>query len=171
MSPVTRELVGLERLAGRVERLLELSEARLGARDESRSGWSPAEHLFHLAFANEMSLKNAASLVARKGKLIRQRVPLVPEAADILLRGRLPRGAEAPRFVRPPPAIDFDFLREIAAGVRESLARLAQDPAALEAAPDGIPHQALGVLSASQWVRFARMHSAHHLRIVRALLQ
>jgi len=170
MSNVLRELAGVERLSRRVERLLELPEQRLLRRDEARSGWSPAEHLFHLAFANEMSLKNAANLVAGKGKLIRPRAELVPQVADILRRGRLPRGAEAPRFVRPPPSIDFDFLREIAAGVRASVARLAADPAAIEAAPDGIPHQILGVLSASQWVRFARIHSAHHLQIVRELL-
>ena len=170
MESIARELASLSRLAAQVTTLLALPEPRLLARDETRSGWSPAEHLFHLSFANEMSLKNAASLVAEKGMLIRPLTPLVPQAAEILRRGILPHGTEAPRFVRPPAVIDLPFLREIASEVSAATAKLAEHPAALAEAPNGIPHQALGVLSAEQWVRFARMHSVHHLRIVRRLL-
>ena len=170
METIARELSGLDRLTARAEQLLELPDETLLARNEERSGWSPAEHLFHLSFANEMSLKNAASLVAEKGLLIRPLEELVPQAAEILRTGVLPMGTEAPRFVRPPAKIDMAFLREIAGDVRRALAGLAEDPDAIASAPQGIPHQALGVLSASQWVRFAHMHTAHHLRIVRGLL-
>lgn len=168
-STIERDLAGLERLTARVGRWLELPDERLSMRVPQRSGWSLAQHLFHLSFANELSLENAARLVAGKGRLIRPREARLPEAERILRRGRLPRGTEAPRFVQPPPRIDLGFLREVAAGVRVRLAALAEEPRALSAAPDGIPHQALGVLSAAEWVRFARMHSAHHLVIVRGL--
>ena len=169
MTPAERELRGLDRLTTRVARWLERPDATLATRDPERSGWSVGEHLFHLAFANELSLKNAASLVAAQGLLIRPLEPRVPEAELILASGRLPHGTEAPRFVRPPPRVDPSFLREVAGGVRAELERLATDPEDLERAPDGIPHQALGILSAREWVRFARMHTAHHLRIVRRI--
>ena len=169
MQSLARDLAGLERLTRRVESALELLPERLLA-VRPGSGWSPGQHLFHLSLANELSLKNAASLASGKGLLIRPRVALAPEVASILRRGRLPRGAEAPRFVRPPPGVDLGLVREIASGVRVELARLGTEPARLADAPDGIPHQILGVLSAPEWVRFARMHTAHHLRILRGLV-
>lgn len=170
MQPVARDLAGLERSMRRVTRALDAPPERLLAVQPACSGWSPAQHLFHLSLANELSLKNAESLVAEKGLLIRPRAPLVPEVALILRRGRLPRGAEAPRFVRPPPVVDLDLVREIALGVRQALDRLGTATERIAAAPSGIPHQALGILSAGEWVRFARMHTAHHLAILRRLL-
>jgi hypothetical protein len=168
---IERDLAGLGRLTARVGRWLGLPDERLTVRAPERSGWSVAAHLFHLSFANEMSLENAARLVAGKGRLIRPREARVPEAERILQSGRLPYGTEAPRFVQPPPRIDLAFLREVAAGVRTKLGALADEPQVLAAAPDGIPHQALGVLSAAEWVRFARMHTAHHLAILRGLAE
>ena len=170
MQTVARDLAGLERSTRRVARALELSPERLRAVQPARSGWSPAQHLLHLSLANELSLKNAESLVAGKGFLIRPRGALSPEAAAVLRRGRLPRGAEAPRFVRPPPVVDLDLVREIALGVRQALERLGRETGRVAAAPHGIPHQILGVLSAGEWVRFARMHTAHHLVLLRGLL-
>jgi hypothetical protein len=170
MQPVARDLAGLERSTRRVARALELAPGRLLAVQPRRSGWSPAQHLFHLSLANELSLKNAESLVAEKGLLIRPRGALSPEVVAVLRRGRLPRGAEAPRFVRPPAVVDLDLVREVALGVRQALDRLGPATERIAAAPHGIPHQILGVLSAGEWVRFARMHTAHHLAIVRWLL-
>ena len=168
MQSVERDLAGLERLTRRVARALELPPERLLGAGPG-SGWSPAQHLFHLSLANELSLKNAESLVAEKGLLIRPRAELAPGVADVLRRGRLPRGAEAPRFVRPPAVVDLGLVGEIARGVRQSLTRLAGAAQRIADAPNGIPHQLLGVLSAAEWVRFARMHTAHHLAILREL--
>jgi len=151
--------------------MLALPAEELSVRRAERSAWSPAQQLFHLTLANELSLKNVSSLLARKGLLIRPLEDLHPKAAAVLRRGRFPAGAQAPRFVRAPDRVDLDLLRTIAADVRRSLAGLMGRGEAIAAAPDGVPHQLIGVLSAAQWVRFARMHSAHHLRIARGLLR
>ena len=37
--------------------------------------------------------------------------------------------------------------------------------AAIPGLPGAIPHQALGPLSAAQWLRFARLQAEHHLAI------
>ena len=154
----------------RLEHLLERSAGELLPLREGLSGWSPAQQLFHVTLANELSLKNVNSLLAREGMLIQPLKELHPRAADVLRRGRFPPGSEAPRFVRPPDRVDLDLLRELAADGRRALAGLEGRGEEIAAAPDGVPHQRLGVLTAARWVRFARMHSAHHLRIARALL-
>lgn len=162
----------LDRLAAqysRLERYANAPDDVLVVVQDERSAWSPAQHLFHVLLANELSLKNAASLIARKGMLIRPFEALAPGAAEVLARGRIQRGtAEAPRFVRPRGTVDLGFVRELVGSTREQLEQL--DPDAVDEAPSCVPHQVLGDLSASQWVRFARMHTAHHVAIVREML-
>jgi len=161
-------LAGLERLLARVDRLLRGSDEKLGASAAEVSGWSVAEHLFHLVLACDLALRNATSLVRDKGRLVREPVDRNPEGLAVLARGRLPRGeAEAPRFVRPPKRVDLELLRQLHGEVVAACARLAEDPAALAAAPRAVPHQALGDLTCAEWLRFARAHTAHHLLIVR----
>jgi len=167
-----RDLPRLERSLARVGRRLALPEELLRARTPV-SGWSALEHLFHLALANDMSLKNARNLARGRGRLITE-LPKPgerdPRADDILARGRLPRGTQAPRFVTPPARVDLELAREIHA---ETAAAASAEDLGLSDAPatTGIPHQALGVLSGAEWIRFARMHSAHHLAIVAAVLR
>jgi hypothetical protein len=158
-----RDLARLSRGLERVERLLALPVERLGART-SASGWSALEHLFHVVLANDMSLKNAANLARGRGRLVTALPPeRDPRALAILARGRLPRGTQAPRFVTPPPRPDLALARQIHAETRAAAEALDVGGAGAES---GIPHQALGVLSAAEWVRFARMHTAHHLRLL-----
>jgi hypothetical protein len=170
-STVDRELQRLGALLDRVERALALPAEDLSTPREELSAWSPAQQLFHLTLANELSLKNVSNLVAEKGALIRPLESLHPRAREVLRRGRFPAGAEAPRFVRAPERVDLELLRSIASDVRTAHGGLEGRGEAIAAAPNGIPHQALGVLSAAQWVRFARMHSAHHLELARRILR
>ncbi len=164
-----RQLDRLGAQYGRLAGYAALSEEQLSRVQPESSKWSPAQHLFHVLLANEMSLKNAESLVARKGMLIRPFGALSSGAEAIIARGRIPRGAaESPRFVRPRDKVDLGFVRDL---VGSTLAQVkALDAATVEDAPDCVPHQILGDLSATEWLRFARMHTAHHLVIVRELL-
>jgi hypothetical protein len=163
-----RDLARLSALLQRAGAMLALDEGALRA-TTSVSGWSALQHLFHLLLADELSLKNATSLVRGRGRLLTERGPLDPRARILLERGRLPRGTPAPRIVVPPPKPDRALVRAIHAdaGAAASAPELAGE---LPDGPLGIPHQALGVLGAAEWLRFARMHSAHHLRIARAVL-
>jgi hypothetical protein len=165
-----RDLRHFARGQRHVESLLELPDERLLAKNEAVSGWSAAEHLFHVSLANELSLRNVDSLLNQKSRFICPLEPLVPRAVEALRTGRFPPGTQSPRFVQPPARIDMAFTRELAGDVRTALEALLERDG-FEAAPNGIPHQILGVLSAPQWVRFVRMHTVHHLRIARAVLR
>ena len=160
----------LERLA----EVLALPEERLLAKATDVSGWCAGEHAFHQILACDLSFKNVIALVKDQGRLVRE-----PPAADrrsdealaILATGVIPRGvAEAPRFVTPPPRLDLALVKQILGEVSDQRARLATDIDALRAAPRAIPHQLLGDLSAVEWVRFARVHTAHHLVILDEVL-
>lgn len=146
--------------------LLERGEEALGVRREA-AGWSVLQHLFHLLLAAELSLTNARNLASGRGALRLPRTELDPRAREVLVQGRLPRGTKAPRFVSPPARPDLALARTLQA---EALAAARAPELAGElSGPLGIPHQVLGVLSAAEWLRFARLHSAHHLRIVAEL--
>lgn len=166
--PGPRDLPCLSAQLSRVSRTLELPEAWLRERTAA-SGWSALEHIFHLDLANEMSLKNAANLVADRGRLRCELQPLAPRALEVLRSGRIPSGAQAPRFATPPPEPDLEIVRGIHSDVCAQVEALAS-AGALPSGPLGIPHQLLGTLSAAQWLRFARMHTSHHLSILRAVL-
>lgn len=169
-SDPERSLARLDALVARVEELVQLAEPVLFRAHPAISGWTLAQHLFHVSLANELSLKNALALADRRGALIRPCGALAPEAADVLRRGRIPRGvAQAPRFVRPPPNLTCAALRDFAAASRRALELVRPRVSELASAPGCIPHQILGDLDACGWLRFARLHTAHHLRILREL--
>ena len=168
----TSDLAGLERSLKRIERVSALDSDTLLTKSDSISAWSPGDHAFHVILACDLSLRNARSLVLDRGRLVREPEDRKDEALTILHRGRIPRGkAQAPRFVTPPARLDLDLLRTLTDEVQTARAELAKDVAQLEKAPRTVPHQLLGDLTAQEWVRFARLHTAHHLVILRELLR
>jgi len=154
-----------------VAALLERASGDLATRRPEVSGWSPAEHAFHVTLAAELCLKNLHSLVAGQGLLVRPLGKRLPEALALLRESEFPRGqAQAPRFVRPPSRVDLDVLRGLLAEVRAAYVALSEHVAGLAELPLGVPHQVLGDLNAVEWLRFARVHTRHHLAIVDDLL-
>jgi len=169
---VRRDHERLGAALARCERLLEERGAALWRREPAVSAWSPAEHLFHVALANELSLKNVRSLVEGKGLLVKPYEGTPAEALDVLRRGRIPSGvAKAPRFVTPPARFELERLEELQrdnAKLSRSLALALREPLDTTRA---VRHQLLGELTAPLWLRFARVHTAHHLRIASRVLR
>lgn len=164
-----RDHGSLVRLQQRLQRWLERDDAELfGVRAEV-SGWSPAQHVYHVSLANEFSLQNVLSLVRGSGALVAESRGSKPEAEALLLRGRLPRGARAPRFVSPPARVDRAGLDDVVGGAREGLEAVGEVLPRVAGAPMIIPHQELGALDATRWLRFARLHTVHHLEILGAI--
>lgn len=164
----------LDALAAQLERLAEvlaLPAETLLATATDVSGWSAGAHAFHMVLACDLSLRNAVSLAKDTGRLVREPEDQKDEALAILQAGKIPRGvAEAPRFVTPPPKLDLDLVRQLLGEVGEARAKVAADLDALRAAPRAIPHQLLGDLTGPEWVRFARVHTDHHLAILDEVL-
>ncbi|MEZ6005403.1 MAG: DinB family protein [Planctomycetota bacterium] len=139
----------------------------LNHRVESVSGWSVAQHLFHVVLATDLGLANVLALVRGKGILIRPEGALAPEAQAVLEAQTVPRGStQAPRMVVPAEWVERASIEEELANVDRSIAELTASPVTPEASAGWIKHQVLGPLRASHWMRFCAMHARHHLAII-----
>ncbi|MBL6721084.1 MAG: DinB family protein [Planctomycetes bacterium] len=138
--------------------------------DAERSGWSAAQHFYHLALATDLGLRNVRSLAAGKGRLIDHEAPPSTRMPELVALGHFPEGAQAPRIVTPPDAVNPEFLATELAAAREAAARLLEAGTDLASVPGRVVHQDLGALDASQWATFARMHAEHHLALGRRVL-
>lgn len=134
------------------------------------SGWSPAQHLHHVADINRrvldqlLSDRASASDDTEAGRL--------NLAGYVLLTlGRLPRGrGQSPRAFRPPDTVDPDALKERVRANRAQLDQLADRLDTLQQVDWRAPHPVLGDLDPSEWLRFARIHTGHHHRIIRDIM-
>lgn len=165
-----QELDAFVSVAEELPRFLDGDAAALAATAAAVSGWSALAHVAHVSLANELVLKNLASLRKGSGLLVVQQAEPNPEALRILASGVLPRGAQSPRMVRPPADIDIATARSWAAGVVEQARAFAAQTAAEPPMTLWIPHQVLGPLTFAEWARFGAMHTRHHLAIAREVL-
>ena len=169
-SRAAREWLGFKRVYDRARVALEWDDERLFGRQASVSGWSPADHLFHVCLASELVVRNLRMLGKGPGGMVQEGGEPILEAQPILASGILPRGERAPRMVTPPDDFDRAFLADLVESGARDLERQSEAVAALIDKPWTIPHQTLGPLTAEGWVRFARMHGVHHWRIVREVI-
>lgn len=125
--------------------------------------WSPSEIAQHLILAYEPPL---AELAGGRGFVVRvpwwKRVVLrwrvLPQ---ILERGKLPRGAPAPREARPQGGIATP--QEAVRLLRERSERFAQRLAEAEALrPVRLTHAYFGRLTAPQILKMMAVHAQHH---------
>lgn len=165
---LARDLAGLARGLAAVRRLFGMDPAALMQPTPGISNWCIGEQLNHVVLANDLSVRNAATVVKGSGMLLREPTNRDAEGLAILARGRFPRGqAEAPRFVRPPKDVDVALCLRMLGEVEAELAHVADKRATLLAETRCVPHQTLGDLTGAEWIRFARGHTVHHLLIVR----
>ncbi|HEX8617000.1 MAG TPA: DinB family protein, partial [Thermoanaerobaculia bacterium] len=153
---VRRQLVEMRRLAS-------LPEAQLFA-VTSVSAWTPSEHLDH-------SLKVATWIVQRVLDPAPERGrPFSFIGLLILWSARIPRGrGKAPERVRGARATR----EELMAAIDSLEAHLARLNASLLERKRGpiVPHPMFGSLTPPQALRFAAVHTDHHLRIVKDVLR
>ncbi len=169
---VDAELAGLDLCLEALVEAYHLDPAAALVRVPSISGWSVAEHFYHLCLATDLALRNVQSLVREKGRLITEEGGPNELAEEVLSLGTFPRGkSQAPRMVQPPEQIDPALLLQELGLLQESVVRTRAILGQVTAAPNRIPHQRLGNLDAGQWLRFAHLHAAHHLEIIRDLVQ
>jgi len=163
-----REHAKLLAFHDRAERLLALPPAELFEPATAVSAWSVGAHLFHVSLSNELVLRNVVGIVDGKSPLLKPYEASDERGAAVLRRGRIARGTtEAPRMVRPPARIDPAILADLVRGNRATLDALEPRLGELEGAAGCIRHQDLGDLTALEWLRFAHVHSLHHLAICR----
>ena len=156
-------LRSLERLLDEVEALAGGGPAALGRREPSVSEWSVAQHADHVAKVARWFLKGAASdWRAPEG------TPGISLSGRfVLLTGWIPRGrGRAPEPVRGVEADAATLVSELAV-CRELIERVHAGAGLATGGPLALVHPLFGGLTAEQGVRFAAVHTRHHLKIVR----
>lgn len=168
---IEAQFVSLDDSYAEIERLLALPNEVARRPVEGVSGWSVEQHVAHVSLANELVARNLRSLLKGAGPFVVESGEPPAEALAVLAAGKFPRGrAQAPRIVRPPEAVNREYLAEWLAGNRKDFGEVRARAAELAACTRRVPHQVLGPLSAAQWVRFAATHTRHHLDIAGELV-
>jgi len=132
------------------------------------SAWTPAQHLFHVALSADLAFSNVRALLrGGGGRIVHEGAPNAL-AVQVLTDECYPRGeSQAPRTVQPPEEVEAAYLSNEMQLNRETLMALSPELSKVPAAAGRIPHVFLGELNAAEWLRFARLHSEHHLAILR----
>jgi len=137
-------------------------DSLLQVRNLSVSQWTPALHIEHTNRANALIL-NAIRTLQEPSAIGK---PVTEKAREFMGHGVIERGTrKAPDFVIPQ-GITLDEVR------RDCKALVAGYATLEERLPDmmlrGVTadHPVLGPLTADLWLRFAEMHTFHHLQIL-----
>ena len=133
----------------------------------SVSRWSAAQHLQHALFLDIAAFKDVeAALLGRPRIETQEGLTFAGHAVftlDMIPRG----GADAPEEFLPQAAPTRRELERLFADHRTRRVRLYQARARVAACPTRMPHFALGGMTSAEWIRFARIHLAHHVAIGR----
>ena len=160
-----RELSLLDAHHGEARNLLARDPVAALAPAPRISAWSPLEHLHHLALVSEASLAKAEKILL--GECGPEPRGLTWVGRFVLGTGWIPRGsAKSPVPMVPPGGAGPD---EALAALARAGARLAAVRAmahALSGSRARSRHFLFGGLTAAQWIRVARVHTRHHLRII-----
>ena len=153
-------LRALEGVVERAER-----EPSVSARRADVSGWSVGEHLAHVSLANRKMAAAVKSILVG-GPEVASDGETSDIARSILAGGGIPRGvASAPAGTEPGAERSDEELRDLVSRARTDFRRLAAMEETIRAVSGVVAHPLLGPFSASEWVRFAAIHTRHHLAI------
>lgn len=166
MNPV-RALTRLASLLQELGAVVDWPDERLYLRVEGVSGWSPAQHVDHaLRTLDRVRLTVEGLQAPATGPAQTGGGPTFAGRV-VLTTGWIPRGrGEAPPGVRPDPRPVRHRLRVALGDATQWHERLLPRAAALRRVPGRVPHPLLGAFTASDWIRFAQVHTRHHLAII-----
>ncbi len=169
-SRIDRDLAAIEELYSQMEVLLQKPEAILQERTDV-SGWSASEQVQHVLLANKWALSAVVAMLLGRGEFADSgRKNLL---GTVLLRfGRIPRGkAQAPEAARPDPAVEVAELAAILQKQWGYLERIKDRRTEVPTLEKRFNHPILGDFSASDAIRFVRVHTSHHLKLVDKILR
>jgi len=168
---VAAEYRGLGEAIEDMEAMLERDDDVLFRTVPALSNWSPAHHLYHVALSDGRMCKAIQAICAGH-----ERASQTPElnkiGLHILMTEDMMRGrGKAPGMVVPPDTVSRPDLEKTLARCRSKYAEIEALLPSLPAQAKGLPHPFMGVLGAKEWLRLARIHSRHHLAIMRELIE
>lgn len=135
------------------------------ALDQNISSWSVGDQVTHVALALRAMGTNVRK--ALMSDAVTESTGPNKMGAFILKNGFIPRGkAQAPEFVHPKGVssrVGVTADLEQAHSQWEEIYRRKDE---IESSESVVPHQILGDFTADLWVRFACIHTQHHLKII-----
>ena len=142
----------------------------IGVSSADVSHWSVGRQLDHSTAALDLMAERINELLLPD---FQSREPSVTRIGSwILANGHIPRGrAQAPEYVIPEPDPSSQSLSNKLDSVVDAWSGLAQRTDEIAAASGASPHHALGNFTASEWTRFAFIHTLHHLRIIYDIIE
>lgn len=153
----------------RLEELIRLDDAALYRVADEVSLWSIAQQIEHVGRVNISSFLGIERLAADREEdpeILRTGGPKLA-MLPVLILGRIPRGrVQASVRFFPPADVERAAVRATLSESRKCLSRTAARVAAISEVTGRIAHPVLGNLNARQWLRFVRIHTAHHVRIM-----
>lgn len=166
-----RELHLLRRGYREIDALLALGQTELERAAPAVSSWSPGRHIWHVCRVNSVMFGHIRQLL-EEPQSASQEGGLTPIGRLVLLFRWIPRGrGQAPEAVLPPDTPGTDELKRT---VEESRGKLLEVESLCRSRDSrrwlrhGRKHHfVFGELTAIQWLCFGRIHTRHHLRIVR----
>jgi hypothetical protein len=169
MNPA-RDLARLEERVRAAAAILDWPDERLYLRIPSVSGWSPAQQLDHVLLSLALMFDRVETLEVGCSESIRPSGSPGLVGQIILLTGWIPRGrADAPASVHPDPRPVRARLRGTLATEARRTTALRERAASLGGVQGTLEHPILGAFGVPQWLRFADVHTKHHLAIVAAI--
>ena len=143
------------------------SDERLFNKAEEVSRWSVADHLDHLALANQAMVRAIEQALEQGDAAARGGPTFIGHC--VMLTGWIPRGkGKAPDFARPQLETS-DELRRTLSDARDALGGLEERLPQIEHASGRCNHFAFGDLKPFQWLKVIEIHTRHHLKIIDAI--
>lgn len=140
---------------------------RLMTLREAVSAWSPAQHIDHVLAVNNGVCAQVLAMAAAGAVPEHAGGRPTPIGRALLALGWIPRGrGRAPRAVRPAEQPDVAHLKAAWSQHQDQFGALEPLLPRLSAVPGRIKHPVFGMLSAVEWVRFLRIHTHHHWKIM-----
>ncbi len=152
-----------------LQALLDWPDAVLFGVDEAVSGWSPAQHLYHIALANGRMLKAVETICAGHPAARPEGGPNEQGRAVLASGDMRSLRLQAPASVAPPATVSREELATTLARSRQKYAAVEALLPSVAAQTGRLPHPFMGPLNAVEWLRTIRIHSLHHLATIRAI--
>lgn len=139
------------------------------ARAQDVSSWSAGQQLAHIGLSTKLIAGAIDNMVANPEENAGLKPEPVGEA--VLQAGAIPRGAgQAPEPITPEDAPKREDVQAQLTELKGRWDAMAAQSKDLEGVPATFRHFALGNFTCMQWVRFVRIHTDHHIAIIRDIL-
>lgn len=166
-----RELMLIGGLYRDMSAILAAPPEKLVARKEEVSLWNPIQQIRHVGWANAAIFERLLLIADGAGEgIVLTGGPRFAGWITLTLCFIKKGVAKSPQHLVPEPNCTLEQATEAFEKSKRALAAIAPRLDAITASKARFTHPRLGSLNGSQWLKFARIHTNHHVRIAEKVL-